>query len=208
MSKYDSTKLFWKTQHKNSAYTDAENIEKNNKLSRDFIKRYISLIKNIKSLQELGVGSGRNINIFSEFLPKIEYFGNDLNPNLIKDVKKNYPNVEKICHLSIQDTLSYLDDIQPIDATFTHGHLMHLPDQVIDVVCKKISEKTNHSILLREAYINNPGAGLFRTWRYKKYRFDRDYSNRFPNFKLIDKIISNHPTKKWVRQCEYFFSKI
>ncbi len=85
---------------------------------------------------------------------------------------------------------------------------MHIPDDAIDDVCMNISLKTKKYILIREAFINNPGAGLFRNLRYKKYRFDRDITNKFFGFKLIDKEIKDHPNKKWVRQGEYFFKKI
>lgn len=207
-SKYDNTKKYWKLRHKSNNYAKAENIEKNNKISREFIQKYIKKISDIDSLQELGVGSGRNLNIFIKFFPNIKYFGNDISQNLITYVEELYPQVSKLTVLTIKDTLSYLDKSEPVDLTFTHGHLMHLPNDIIEEVIKKISLKTKKFILIREAYINNPGVSLLRKWRYKKYRFDRDYSNQFLGFKLVEKKITEHPTKKWVRQGEYFFEKI
>ena len=207
-SKYNSTKKFWIKKHKSNTYAAAENVEKNNKISRTFIEKYINDIKDVQSIQELGIGSGRNLNIFFEFFPKIKFFGNDISPNVGEYIKKTFPNLYKILELTIQDTENYLKISPKVDLTFTHGHLMHLPNQIIDNVCKNIANKTNKYILIREAYTNKPGVGFLRKMKYRKYRFDRDYLDKFPEFKLIDKLITDHPTKKWVRQGEYLFERI
>lgn len=207
-SKYNSTKIYWIKKHKSKNYAFAENIEKNNKISKAFIDKYINQISDVNSFHELGVGSGRNINIFMQYFPNIKYSGNDITENLGNYVKTAYPNVYEKAKLFVKDTQLYLNDSATVDITFTHGHLMHIPDDAIEDVCMNISLKTKKYILIREAFINNPGAGLFRNLRYKKYRFDRDYTNKFFGFKLIDKEIKDHPNKKWVRQGEYFFKKI
>ena len=66
--------------------------------------------------------------------------------------------------------------------------------------------ETKKYILIREAFINNPGAGLFRNLKFSKNIDLIDYTNKFLGFKLI-KEIKDHPNKKWIRQGEYFFKK-
>lgn len=207
-SQYKFTKNYWKSKHKSIDYVKSGVLTKNNKISREFIERYLKKMNNINSLLELGVGSGRNLSIFQEHLPQIKYFGNDITQNLLEYVGSIYPEVLKLTELKVEDTYEYLNTSKKVDVTFTHGHLMHLPDEIIDNVCKNIANKTNKYILIREAYINNPGAGFIRNIKYKKYRFDRDYTDKFSGFKLIDKLITEHPTKKWIRQGEYFFQKL
>ncbi len=59
-SKYNSTKKFWIKKHKLNSYETSENIEKNNKISRIFIEKYVDQIKDTYTVKELGGGCGRN----------------------------------------------------------------------------------------------------------------------------------------------------
>ena len=122
-------------------------------------------------------------------------------------MNKTYPKLAKICNLMIKDTKNYLLNPKEVDLIFTHGHLMHLPESIIDDICKTIDSKKNKYIFIREALINNPAAGLIRKLKYRRFRFDRDYSNKFQGFKIIYNHIVQHPFKKWVRQGEYFLRK-
>ena len=157
---------------------------------------------------ELGAGSGRNIWYFHEKYPNWTYSGNDINPDIHNQIATIYPSLLDWADIAITDTLTFLQrgDFST-DITFTHGHLMHLPNDVIDEVCALIAQKTRKYILLHEAYLNGRGIELRKRLKYRKYRFDRDYHDRFPGFELKDKRISNHPTKKGIRHCVYLFEK-
>ena len=207
LNKYERTKRLWIVKHKSSSYSSSENIVKNNVISDKFIHRHLDVLQDAESLIELGIGSGRNINIFLKYLPNIKYFGNDISPNVNDYVFANYPNVAEKCEIFVQDTKDFLNHAPNVDVTFTHGHLMHFPDTVIGEICANICNITNQHILIREAFTNDRGAGFFRNLKYRRYRFDRDYSNLFPGFEMKDQIITKHPSKSWVRQGEYLFSR-
>lgn len=157
---------------------------------------------------ELGVGSGRNIYYFHEKYPQWMYTGNDINPNIHDEIKSIYPDLLNWASIEIIDTLSYLkkDNFQT-DITFTRGHLMHIPNDVISEVCNLISKKTSRCILLHEVYLSSKGLSLRKKLKYRKYRFDRDYEEMFPGFTLKEKLIGNHPTRKGICQCSYFFQE-
>ena len=72
-SKYNPTKKFWIKKHKLNSYETAENIEKNNKISRIFIEKYVYQIKDTYTDKELGGGCGRNLNIIMDFFSDINY---------------------------------------------------------------------------------------------------------------------------------------
>ena len=94
-----------------------------------------------------------------------------------------------------------------MDITFTHGHLMHIPNDVIGEGCTLIAQKTKRYILFQEAYLNEKGISFMKRWKYKKYRFDRDYEGMFPGFIPKEKHIFAHPSKKGIRYGRYFFNK-
>ena len=112
--------------------------------------------------------------------------------------------------IEIIDTLSYLrKDALQREVTFTQGHLMHIPNDVIKEVCSLITQKTKRYILLYEAYLNEKGIGLIKKLKYKTYRFDRDYEEMFTGgFVLEEKHVFSHPTKKVIRYGRYFFKRI
>lgn len=157
---------------------------------------------------ELGVGSGRNIYYFHRKYPKWKYIGNDINPNIYNEIKSIYPDLLDWATIEIIDTLSYLqkNNLQ-MDVTFTHGHLMHIPNDVIGEVCTLIAQKTKRYILFQEAYLNEKGISFMKRWKYKIYRFDRDYEGMFPGFVMEEKHVIGHPTKKGIRYGRYFFKK-
>lgn len=157
---------------------------------------------------ELGVGSGRNIYYFHERHPEWKYIGNDINPNIYNEIKSIYPEILDWASIEIIDTLNYLrkDDLQ-MDITFTYGHLMHIPDDVITEVCSLIAKKTRKYILLQEAYLYGEGVSFIKRLKYKRYRFVRDYERMFPGFIPKEKHIFAHPSKKGIRYGRYFFNK-
>lgn len=207
MTTYLRTKEYWITRYKKGNYAQATNQTKHIKTSKFLVEKYGPRIKDCKIFCELGVGSGRNIHYFHEKYPELTYIGNDINPNTYEDIKSIYPNVLDYSSIEITDTLNYLRKVIKIDVTFTHGHLMHIPDDVIDKVCALIAQKTDRYILLYEAYLNEKGIGLIKKWKYRRYRFDRDYEVMFPGFVLEEKDIFRHASKKGIRYSRYFFKR-
>jgi len=208
MTTYSKTKRLWSQWYQKGTYTQAANQSKHVETSKRLVDVYGPQMKGCRTFCELGAGSGRNIYYFHEKYPQWIYTGNDINPNIHNEIKSIYPDLLNWASIEIIDTLNFLkkDDFQT-DITFTHGHLMHLPNDVIDEVCSLIAQKTRRYILLHEAYINGPGISLTKRWKYRRYRFDRDYEAMFSGFILEDKNILGHPNKKWIRHCQYFFKK-
>lgn len=208
MATYSQTKELWSKWYQKGSYTQATNQSKRVETSKRLVDTYGPRMENCSIFCELGAGSGRNIYYFHEKYPQWTYIGNDINPDIHNQIRSIYPELLDWASIEIVDTLSFLnkDDFQT-DITFTHGHLMHLPNDVIGEVCSLISKKTRRYILLYEAYLNNRGISLRKKLKYRKYRFDRDYKEMFPGFVLEEKLINNHPTKKGIRQCTYFFKK-
>jgi len=209
MPTYTKTKKLWsKWYQKRKNYTKATNQAKHIKMSKFLVETYGHRMAGCRDFCEFGVGSGRNIYHFHAAHPEWTYKGNDINPDIHSEIKSMYPDLLSWASIEIADTLSYLkrDDLQT-DIAFTHGHLMHLPNKVINEVCNLIAKKTEKYILLYEAYLNGPGVALSKRFKYRKYRFSRVYEERFPGFVLEEKHISSHPTKKGIRQGTYFFKK-
>lgn len=169
------------------------------------VDRYASFLNSCVNFCELGVGNGRNIHFFHEKFPNWHYLGNDICPDIHDIIRAIYPDLLGYAEITIEDTLNYLEVCNHTDIMFTHGHLMHLPDDVIEEVCSLISSKTDRFILLYEAYPHKPGAIVKAS--YKDYRFERDYENMFHRFILKDKQIEEHPTKAGIRHCLYLYEK-
>jgi len=207
LTSYSKTRLFWIKQHRNN-YIEKTESTTNIEMSKFLVNKYGHNLKGCQTFCELGLGSGRNLFYFHKKFPEWSYMGNDINPNTYGDIKNKYPGLLDIASIENIDTLKYLrkPDLN-MDITLTHGHLMHLPNDIINEVCDLIAKKTNMYLLLYEAFLNNEGIGLIQRLRYKRYRFDRDYENMFPGFILKDKHISHHLTKKWIRMGLYFFKK-
>jgi len=204
MSNYKKTKKIWtKWRKKNPSYASATNSDKHIKKSKMIVDRYSGLLNSCASFSELGVGNGRNIHFFHEKFPDWHYYGNDIYPDIHNIIRAIYPDLLDYAEIIIEDTLIFLTVCNNTDIMFTHGHLMHLPDDVIGEVCSLISDKTDRFILLYEAYPHRPGTKVKSS--YKDYRYERDYENMFDGFVLKDKQIEEHPTKEGIRHCLYLF---
>jgi len=207
MATYSSTKKIWVRLYNKGNYARATNQAKHIETSKFLVETYGPRMVGCQIFCELGVGCGRNIYYFHEKYPEWEYIGNDINPKTYEDMGSVYPNVLKWASIEIIDSLSYLQRDIKMDVTFTHGHLMHIPDDVIGKLCSLIAQKTDKYILLNEAFLNEKGVGLIKRWRYRRYRFDRDYEGMFPGFELEEKVVFSHPWKKGIRYGRYFFKK-
>jgi hypothetical protein len=208
---YSKTKKIWKNewyQDPHSNYAQLTNQAKHIETSKNLVDKYGPKMADCSSFCELGVGSGRNLHYFHEKYPQWTYTGNDINPNIHNDIRTIYPDLLNWAKIEVMDTLTYLrqENFHP-DIVFTHGHLMHLPNDVIEEVCNLISAKCQKHILLHEAFLNGPEIGFIKRWKYRKYRFDRDYEGMFPGFAIDDKKIFPHPIKKGIHYCHYFFEK-
>jgi hypothetical protein len=186
-------------------YGMATNSAKHVARSRRIVDRYASVFAGCTSLCELGVGTGRNLHYFHERFPDWHYSGNDIAPGIHGTIASVYPELLQYAEILVADSLEYLKSCDSADILFTHGHLMHLPDAVIDQVFAMMADKADRFILLHEAYPHKPGSPVKSS--YKRYRFERDYEGMFPGFLLKDKEIEEDPGKQGLRHCLYLFEK-
>jgi len=179
----------WSSWYQTSDYARQTNQQVHVERSKDVVKRFGPLMKDVNSFCELGVGSGRNIHFFREKYPQWLYFSNDINPTIIEQIDSIYPGLADKDNVNVEiiDTLSYLKKLDEMDVFFTHGHLMHLPHDVINEVCSLIAKKSRKHILIMEAGKSSRKVSWFKRWKYRKYRFERDYSDMFPGWALKKK---------------------
>jgi len=131
------------------------------------------------SFCELGLGTGRNVKAFHDEYPDATYCGNDIFPDIKKFVEEQHPEVLDYTDIYIEDTLQFLKKPPcEMDFVFTHGHLMHIPEDVIQEVMKLIFEQAN-TVAFCEVF--------HKTFEERDgYRFSRNYTKFFPhNFSIV-----------------------
>lgn len=185
---YNESKKYWEVKHNSDAYSTIKtNKARHIKKTKYIIGLFKNTIIRCGSICELGCGNGRNLYYLSQQYKNIQYYGNDLDPNLYQHINIAYPELLNKYNVKItcEDTLTYLERLLLPDMIFTYGHLMHIPDEAIGKVCDLISQKARKFILIYEAFIDSRKLSQEKKERYKNYRWGRDYNNRFPGFDLI-----------------------
>jgi len=156
---YRKTKKIWVNWWlSNPEYAIATNSDEHVKRSEMIVNRYALILNGCRSFCELGVGTGRNIHFFHKRFPDWHYCGNDISPDIHDIIRSMYPDLLDYAEITVADTLNYLEVCNDTDIMFTYGHLMHLPDAVIEEVCTLIATKTNRFILIHEGYPHKAGA--------------------------------------------------
>jgi hypothetical protein len=178
MRNYDKMCQLWLRIWRTKDYGSRIDSPEYRRQSEVLIKTLASALSDVESFCELGLGNGRNVHYFHKLFPDWEYRANDINPETNSVIAKHYPDVLDYCSIVILDTLSYLKECKPADLIFTHGHLMHIPDDAILEVCELMEQKANKYIALFEALEHLSYAEV------KNYRFERDYLDIF-NLKPI-----------------------
>jgi len=185
---YNETIDYWKAKHASGSYgmvktNKARHIAK----TKHIINKFSNEINQCKSICELGCGNGRNLYYFNQQFNGIQYYGNDIDPNLFEHIKTIYPELLNNDNVKItqEDTLTYLEKLLLPDMIFTYGHLMHIPDEIIGKICSLISQKARKFILLYEAFLDSKNLCQEKKERYKNYRFGRDYNDMFSGFNLV-----------------------
>lgn len=173
MFSYEQMNQFWLHTWKNADYGSRIDTKDYKEQSQIIVNTLAPHLSDVETFCELGLGNGRNVHYFHEKFPDWEYRANDINPDTHKVIAKHYPDVLDYCSVTILDTLTYLKECEPADLIFTHGHLMHIPDDVIHEVCDLMEQKANKYIGLFEAYEHLSYA------EDMNYRFERDYNDIF-----------------------------
>lgn len=150
------------------------------------LDEYHTLNVPIESFLELGCGSGRNIHVFHNELPHVEYTGVDIVPTLHFEIRRAFPDVLSFADIVISDALTFLRDTdRSWDLVFTYGFLMHIPDDVIDETIGHIKRVSNKIIMVCEVEDD----------RESGYKWFRNYENYFSGKRT--KIDRNILTIEW-----------
>lgn len=200
---YNKTIDYWGAKHASGSYSIVKtNKERHIKKTKLMINKFSNEISQCKSLCELGCGNSRNIYYLSQQYKNIQYYGNDIDPNLYQHIGTTYPELLANDNVKItqEDTLTYLKTLPSVDMIFTYGHLMHIPDEIIGKICSLISQKAKKFILLYEAFLDSKNLCQEKRERYKNYRFGRNYNDMFSGFRLV-----MHEIKQG--QCLYLFER-
>lgn len=115
-----------------------------------FLKKIKSL--NLKNILEVGCGFGRNINFLIENgVNPASITGIDISSEMIKLARK-YINNRKV-KLFVSD-LAQFDIIKKFDLVFTHGVLMHIPEDQIDTAINRLVDLSRKNVVLMEQNYN------------------------------------------------------
>lgn len=144
--------------------------------SRHIVDALAPYLTEVNSFCELGMGNGRNIHYFHDKFPSWEFRGNDINPDIYLEMAQHFPKVIDYVSAIVLDTLEYLHECKQVDLIFTFGHLMHIPDDSIEEVCKLMLSKADKYIAIYEAFSHQQGAPR---QRLEGFRFERDYQKIF-----------------------------
>ena len=160
--------------------------------AKEFINKYASKIRWAKTICELGIGDGKHLNFFIEKYPDKKYYGNDFNPEVMALIEKTYPNVLDKSEIVLgKSTDKYLKNyIRYVDAIFTYNHLMYIPDDDIDKVCSRISDRTGKYILMHEPHTKVQYSDINEK-AFINFGIGRDYTNMFYEFELKSKDVEN-----------------
>jgi len=208
-SKYNSIKKFCIKNNKLNTAAVADDNEKNNIIRRGFIKKYVNLINDIKSIQELRFVSGINLNIIMNLFSSINYLVNYVSSELESSMKKIFKQLTHIYKLKIKDTKNYLLNYNDINIAYIHSNLMHLPAYRISKEYIKIASKIKKYILIQKSFsndlfLNDLLDGLTRKLNYERYKFHGDYPYYFEGFKLVDKQIFSIRIKRGLFKVNFF----
>ena len=170
---YDEMQEWWLNVWQYADYGHRTDDQGYRNQSQILVNTISNVVVEVKTFCELGIGNGRNVHFFHEVFPNWEYMANDINPDIHSVIARYYPDVLDYCSVVIRDTLSYLKECKQADLIFTHGHLMHMPDDVIYEICDLMQKRTNKYIVTYEAFEHLSYA------KYKGYRWERDYTDVF-----------------------------
>ena len=170
---YEEMQNFWLHVWRTEDYGSRIDKQGYQNQTRVLVNTVADNVVGVKTFCELGLGNGRNVHCFHEVFPDWEYRANDINPDIHSVIARHYPDVLDYCSILILDTLTYLQECKPVDLIFTHGHLMHMPDDVIFDICGLMEERANKYIAIYEAYEHLSYA------EYQRYRWERDYADIF-----------------------------
>ncbi len=143
---------------------------------------------NLKSILELGAGSGNNLIAIRTLFPDIKISAVELNRKAIHDLKKIYGiKIHETSILNFQSSIKH-------DLVLTKGVLIHIDPKELQRAYKKIYDFSRKYICIVEYYNPTPVEVLYRGNR--GFLFKRDFAgemmDKYRDLSLIDYGFSYH----------------
>lgn len=121
-----------------------------NKRSEGYLRK--SIPKSVKSICEVGAGTGRLIGMFK----KLEAHSVDINAGLCKLVANKYPHV--LTHNSAAWNIPEMAD-NSVDLVYSFQALQHIPNDMIMPTLKEMLRITNDELWLLEGFMPDKEQG-------------------------------------------------
>lgn len=148
-----------------------------NASSQEYLREHVPT--DIRTICEVGAGTGRLIGMFNEF----EAHSVDINPGLCKVVKQKYPFVNT--HNCSASQIALPDN--SINLVYTYQMLQHVPNEDIEQVLTELLRITNDRLWLMEGLKENKEQGE-RTHRANGGSFIYYYDKVFKCEEIYDLI--------------------
>jgi len=169
----------------------------------------IANLRNLKpsfSLHEFGCNLGRNCYYAWKRFPNVRVSGNDVSPYVRDKCREYYGDFADKLTIEIESTQEWLErairEGRKIGVCFTSDHLVHFPDDSVELLVHSIPKVVRHYLILKESFgVHKPTSRWYRHWTTHSgtHWFDRDYAKVFANssLTLIEKRkLCQHPGRK------------
>lgn len=158
----------------------------------NLFSRILRRTHGIKSVLELGCGTGQNLLALNAMMPHVEIYGVEIN----KEAAKMVPFSSVIAGQSFLDPGLSLPET---DLVFTKGVLIHIAPEDLPAAYLRMYNKAKRYIVMAEYYNPIPVEVEYRghSGRLWKRDFAEDMLLAFPDLRLIDYGFVYHADPNW-----------
>jgi SAM-dependent methyltransferase len=125
----------------------------------------------IRSLQEVGCNSGRNLAIAKHLLPQLEVTGFDVNPLAVEHARTLHPDLG----IHLADANEWPAAANSVDAILTMSVLDHIPRPAVETVAKNMALTAAHYVVCVELFDGGDG-------KRDLYKYSYDLAELFGKF--------------------------
>jgi len=147
------TEAFWAgefgdTYHQRQAVTHEANV--------DLFARILAATGDVKSIAELGAGTGLNLQALRAIDPELDLCGVEINEQAVHQILK-IPTVVGV-HASALDWMP----TRQFDMTFTKGMLIHIPPADLPTACRTLVDASRRYVMIAEYFNPTPLEVMYR----------------------------------------------
>lgn len=146
------------------------------------------------SLHEIGCNLGRNGYYIHQRFPHARLSGNDVNPEVEARCREFFGDFADVMRFEIVPTQEWLEREvkagRQYDVLVSVAHLIHVPDDSVEVLRKYIPQVVRrYLVLIESAGTHSPDSEWYKKWTTNAnvHWFDRDYTGIFDTLELVSK---------------------